>query len=106
MSIDTELLDALLVKASQLKELLSANPDLVPFLQLLKDTGKETLELPVRKDRLVGPVEVRKILKISTARMEQYCKSGVLTAYYTPPKSDRKFWLSEVMSIPTRRKKQ
>ena len=96
MSIDTELLDALLVKASQLKELLSANPDLVPFLQLLKDTGKETLELPVRKDRL----------KISTARMEQYCKSGVLTAYYTPPKSDRKFWLSEVMSIPTRRKKQ
>ena len=98
--LNLETLETLLNKGRQLKSLLTEEPDLLKFLELLKGIDGNQLVIPTKADRLVGPKEVLNILRISPSRLEEYVKSGRLTAYYTPPSSGRKFWLSEVMTIP------
>lgn len=99
-AINLETLDTLLDKGEQLKNLLTEEPNLLRFLELLKDTDVNQIVRPVEADRLIGPKQVISILKISSARLEEYVKRGMLTAYYTPPASGRKFWLSEVLALP------
>ena len=98
--LNLETLEALVSKGQQLKSLLTEEPNLLKFLELLKGTEPNQLVMPPKADRLVGPKEVLGILRISPGRLEEYVKSGKLTAYYTPPASGRKFWLSDVMAIP------
>ena len=98
--LNLETLEALVSKGQQLKSLFTEEPDLLKFLELLKSTDESRLVMPPKADRLIGPKEVLGILRISPGRLEDYVKSGRLTAYYTPPASGRKFWLSEVMAIP------
>ncbi len=98
--LNLETLEALVSKGQQLKSLLTEEPDILRFMELLSNNDGSQWVIPTKIDRLVGPKEVLRILRISTARLEEYVKSGRLTAYYTPPASGRKFWLSEVMAIP------
>ena len=98
MQISTETLSEMVSRGEQLKCLLESNPDIIRFMELMN--SEKPLAIPVKEDRLIGPSEVMKILKISSSRLEEYVKTGKLTAYHTPPSSGRKFWVSEVMAIP------
>ena len=99
MNIDAEVLDRMVEKGRELKELL-ANKDILRYMELLASMGGQVSVVPTRSDSLVYPSEVRKILRISNATLKEYCQQGILTAYHTPPKGRTKFWLSEVLAIP------
>lgn len=100
MEIDLNAMGELIAKGQQLQALLTQNPEMLTFLQLLKDTDTEHIVVPVKADRLIYPGEAREILRVSETTLNQYVDQGLLKSYRTPPKGKRKFWLSEVMAIP------
>lgn len=83
-----------------LKKVVSESPEVLECLKLLKECRSEVVITPVKADKLIGQKEVSEILGVSANRVGDYVKKGLLTAYYTPPASHRKFWLSEVMKLP------
>lgn len=99
MNIDAEVLDRMVEKGRELKELL-ANKDILRYMELLASMDGQVSVVPTRSDSLVYPSEVRKILRISSSTLKEYCDKGILTAYHTPPKGRTKFWLSQVLAIP------
>lgn len=100
--IDVSSFDSLLEKASKLQNILHENPDVVTFLQLLKETRVEQMVMPAKVDKLIGTKQAAEILGVAENRIGEYVRDGLLTPLYTPPVSHRKFWLSEVMAIPKR----
>ncbi|WP_405757819.1 hypothetical protein [Anaerovibrio slackiae] len=99
MNIDAEALDHMVEKGRELKELL-ANKDILRFMELMASMNGQVSVVPTRSDTLLYPSEVRKMLRISSSTLKEYCDKGILTAYHTPPKGRTKFWLSEVLAIP------
>lgn len=99
MNIDAEALDHMVEKGRELKELL-ANKDILRFMELMASMDGQVSVVPAKTDTLVYPREVRRILRISSSTLKEYCEQGILTAYHTPPKGRTKFWLSEVLAIP------
>ena len=89
MQISTETLSEMISRGEQLKCLLESNPDIIRFMELMN--SEKPLVIPVKEDRLIGPSEVMKILKISSSRLEGYVKTGKLTAYHTHPLLEESF---------------
>ena len=99
MNIDADVLDRMVEKGRELKELL-ANKDILRFMELMASMDGQVSVVPTRSDTLLYPSEVCKMLRISNSTLKEYCDKGVLTAYRTPPKGRTKFWLSQVLAIP------
>lgn len=99
MNIDAEALDHMVEKGRELKELLS-DKSVLRFMELMASMDGQVSVVPVKSDTLLYPSEVRKMLRISSSTLKEYCDKGILTAYHTPPKGRTKFWLSEVLAIP------
>lgn len=99
MNIDAEALDHMVEKGRELKELLS-DRSVLRFMELMASMDGQVSVVPVKSDTLLYPSEVRKMLRISSSTLKEYCDKGILTAYHTPPKGRTKFWLSEVLAIP------
>lgn len=99
MNIDADVLDRMVEKGRELKELL-ANKDILRFMELMASMDGQVSVVPVRSDTLLYPSEVRRMLRISNSTLKEYCNQGLLTAYHTPPKGKTKFWLSQVLAIP------
>lgn len=99
MNIDAEALDHMVEKGRELKELLS-DKSVLRFMELMASMDGQVSVIPTRSDTLLYPSEVRKMLRISSSTLKEYCDKGILTAYHTPPKGRTKFWLSEVLAIP------
>ena len=99
MNIDAEALDHMVEKGRELKELLS-DRSVLRFMELMASMDGQVSVVPVKSDTLLYPSEVRKMLRISSSTLKEYCDKGILTAYRTPPKGRTKFWLSEVLAIP------
>lgn len=97
-SIFTQVADAV----ESLQKVINEAPEVIECLKLMQGCKSETVLIPVRADKLIGQKEASKILGVSANRIGEYVKDGLLTAYYTPPASSRKFWLSEVMNLPQR----
>ena len=87
-------------EVKQLSKLVQDNPDLLTMLKLLDKNHVEKLVLPVRADKLIGTTEALDILKVSEATFRGYWQKGLIEVYYTPDSRNRKFWLSDVMTIP------
>lgn len=99
MNIDAEALDHMVEKGRELKELLS-DKSVLRFMELMASMDGQVSVVPVKSDTLLYPSEVRKMLRISSSTLKEYCDKGILTAYHTPPNGRTKFWLSEVLAIP------
>ena len=99
MNIDADVLDRMVEKGRELKELL-ANKDILRFMELMASMDGQVSVVPLRSDTLLYPSEVRRLLRISNSTLKEYCNQGLLTAYHKPPKGKTKFWLSQVLAIP------
>ncbi len=97
--IDLRSIDQILNKAKQLQAFIDDNPDTLQFLRLLKDTKVEQITLSEKVDKLITLKEAAEVLAVSPNRICEYVREGILEAYFTPPVSKRKFWLSAVKSI-------
>lgn len=84
------------------QKIIQENPDIVSFLETVKEIKE--LTIPIKIDKLIGQKQASEILGVAPDRISEYVKNGILTAYYTPPVSHRKFWLSEVLAIPRKEK--
>lgn len=80
-----------------LQQFISDNPDTLECLRLLKDT--HTITISEKTDRLITVKEACNVLGVSPNRIGEYVRNRILIAYFTPPASKRKFWLSEVKAI-------
>ena len=101
-SISIDGLDALLEKGRQLREILRETPEIVSFLQLVKDTGGKASIVPLQEDRLIRAGEAASILCVDKGTIYRYEREGKLEAFYTDGSSQKKFWLSRVMKLPKR----
>ena len=66
--VDMETLEAFLKKAEDLRRILKESPEVITFLQLVKETRREMPVLPKQADRLVEIKEaafIRRIVKLS-----------------------------------------
>lgn len=97
--INLQALTELVEKGEQLKAALQA-PEVQTFLRLAQESAPYPVSVPVIEDRLVGVKEAAKILHVSPNQIGRYVKQGLLEPLYTPPVSNRKFWLQKVMEIP------
>lgn len=93
-------LPQLLEALESLQQVIRESPEVVECLRLMKECKSEVVLTPIKVDRLIGQKEAADILGVSPNRICEYVNSGLLTAYYTPPTSHRKFWLSQVLSVP------
>ena len=100
MEVNLEKLDKIVQKGQQLQELLEKNPQLLEFMRLVNATEGKAVLAPVKADKLIEAKEVASILKIPIGRVGEYVKAGYLTAYTTPPTTNRKYWISQVLAIP------
>jgi excisionase family DNA binding protein len=85
-------------KGKELQRLLQSSPEIVAFAKTLQQAKEPVLLL--ENDRLVQAGEAANILGVNKSYIGQLVKQGLLTPYYTPGSSYRKFRLSEVWSIP------
>ena len=98
--MDTEEIKGFVDMSQALAKVLE-NPDVLRFMEVAAQLkGNMPSVMPQRTDSLVYPAEVRSILRISNSTLQQYCKQGLLTPMYTPPKGRAKYWLSQVLAIP------
>lgn len=91
-------LEAMVQKGRELQNLLRQSPEIVAFVEGLQQAKEPVLLL--EQDRLVGAGEAATILGVNRNSIGGYVKQGLLTPYYTPGSSSRKFRLSEVWQIP------
>ena len=92
-------LDALVSKGRELQAILTESPDILSFLQLLKDTGGKAAVMPTPVDRLIRAGEAAKILCVDKGTIYRYERDGELKAYYTAGSTQKKFWAKEVMAL-------
>lgn len=93
-------LNAMIEKGRELQMLLRQSPEIVAFAEGLQQAKEPVLLL--EQDRLVLAGEAASILGTSKSTIGQFVKQGLLTPYYTPGSSFRKFRLSEIWAIPKR----
>ena len=92
-------LDSVVDSLQRIKCLLHESPEVLRFLELLKETGVEHIVIPVTADKLIEASQAAEVLKVSKSRIGVYCRSGLLSAYYTPGSNNRKFWLRDVLAL-------
>ena len=92
-------LDSVIRSLQRIQCLLRESPEVLQFLELLKETGAERIVIPVTADKLIEAGQAAEVLKVSKTRVGEYCRSGLLSAYYTPGSSNRKFWLRDVLAL-------
>ena len=93
-------LDVLVKKAGELKKILQETPEIITYLQLVKDLGDEKAVMPIQTDVLIRAGQAATILGVDKSLIYRYVEEGRLRPYRTPPASHMKFWLSEVKAIP------
>lgn len=101
MNVDMEQLDLLIQKGRELKALLEENPEILDFLKAIKETKDIKAIMPIKSDALIHAGEAAEVLGVNKACIYKYVKHGLLTPYYTPGSDFMKFWLSEVMDLPS-----
>ena len=72
-------------------------PEILEFLKLSQNA--DTSIMPIKGDKLIQMSEAASVLNVNPSMISRYVKEGLLTAYYTPHSSRRKFWLSEVKGL-------
>lgn len=95
-------LDSLLQKAQAVKKLLDEKPEVLTFLQLLKDTDSNGLVEPMRLDPVVPAGVAAKALGVSRKTLYQYVKQGILKPYWTLGSNRMKFKVSDINALPQR----
>lgn len=100
MDVNMQNLSELVHIGQQLQEMLENNPQVLEYLRLAQETGGHIVMAPVKVDKLIEAKEAAEILKVPVGRIGEYVKSGLLQAYVTPPTTNRKFWVSDVLAIP------
>lgn len=95
-------LSGVIEQLEKIQTILKESPEVLTFLNLVKETKVPALVTPVKSDVLLEAGDVAKVLKVSTAKISQYVKEGVLPAYYVPDSNHRKFWLSDVKGLAHR----
>lgn len=98
--IRLEDLEKLIEAGEKLQKLLQQSPEIAAFAGAVQQAKEPVLLL--EQDRLVMAGEAATILGTSKSHIGQLVKQGLLTPYYTPGSSYRKFRLSEVWAIPQR----
>lgn len=93
-------LEALVEKGKELQRLLDESPEILKFMELMKELGDSAAILPAKADRLIRAGEAAQILGVEKSQIYKYAKEGKLTALYTAGSSHKKFWLSAVMNLP------
>ena len=93
-------LEMMIEKGKELQRLLQQSPEIIAFAGAVQQAKEPVLLL--EHDRLVLAGEAATILGTSKSHIGQLVKQGLLTPYYTPGSSYRKFRLSEVWAIPQR----
>lgn len=86
----------------RIQQILKETPEVLTFLNLMKETKVPALVSPVKSDVLVEAGQAAKVLKVSVVKIGQYHTQGLLPAYYVPDSNHRKFWLSDVMNLARR----
>ena len=76
-------------------------PEILEFLRLSQNA--DTSIMPIKGDKLIQMSEAASVLNVNPSMISRYVKEGLLTAYYTPHSSRRKFWLSEVKKLVGKR---
>ena len=71
-------------------------PELIRYLELTNGTG---MVMPIKGDMLIQQSEAAKVLDVNTTSISRFVREGILTPYYTPFSTRRKFWLSEVKAL-------
>lgn len=96
-------LDELEKAATLLQEMNSNAKDIVHMLELMKELNLDanTPIIPVATDRLIGRGKAMKILNIGSTAFSTLVKNKQLTPLYIAGSSEMKFWLSEVMKVPS-----
>ena len=75
-------------------------PEILEFLRLSQNA--DTSIMPIKGDKLIQMREAASVLNVNPSMISRYVKEGLLTAYYTPHSSRRKFWLSEVKGLASK----
>lgn len=97
--MDTIELKEILMLAERLQKILEDSPEILKFMELSHERGTDPVVLPVKQDKLIGSKEAREILKVGPNILLEYEKRKLLTPLYTI-KSDKKYWLSQIMALP------
>lgn len=97
--INLKNLDALISKAQELKKLLKETPEILSYLQLLKELDAEKLSLPKVDDVLLKSSEAAEILGVNKSSISQFVKTGQLRGYIVAGSSWLRFWRSEVKAL-------
>ena len=96
---ETTALNGVVEQMERIQRILKESPEVLTFLNLIKETGVPAMVTPLKSDVLIEASEAAKVLKVSTVKIGQYHSRGLLPAYFVPDSNHRKFWLSDVMSI-------
>lgn len=91
-------LNALVEKGRELQQLLQASPEIAAFAEHLQQSREPVLLL--EHDRLVRAGEAAAILGVNRSTIGKFVSDGLLTAYFTPGSTSRKFRISELWAIP------
>jgi hypothetical protein len=91
-------LEAMIQKGKELQDLLRQSPEIVAFVEGIQQAKEPVLLL--ENDRLVRAGEAASILGVNKTSIGEFVKQGLLTPYFTPGSSSRKFLLSELWKIP------
>ena len=93
-------LEAMVEKGRELQTLLTDTPEILSFLELMRDMKDGKAIMPVKTDTLILAGQAASILSVDKATIYRYVREGILRPYYTPHSSYMKFWLSDVKAVP------
>jgi len=97
-TLDLDALDKLTRKAQKLQAIAA---DIMPLIKALCELGDKAI-LPLPADRLIRASEAAQILGVGKATIGDFVKAGLLTPYFVNSEQ-RRFWLSEVKSLPRKK---
>lgn len=98
-------LTGMIEQMERIQQILKESPEVLTFLNLIKETGVPAVVSPIKSDVLIEAGEAAKVLKVSAVKIGKYHEQGLLPAYFVPDSNHRKFWLSDVMGLAKREKK-
>lgn len=102
-SIKLAELQALVEQGEKLQRILKSDPGILEYMRLLNSMGdKKPNVIPEIADRYVRVGEAAEILAVSPRTIYDYCKAGLLDAYYTPNSNYKKFRLRDVQALAKR----
>lgn len=105
-TLDVDALEGIVKQGMALKKLLKESPELMDFLKLVRDTGKDLAIVPAKADPYIEIGVAAKVLGTTKNRLYEFVKQGYLSPYYLPGGQQMKFLLSEVEALPERREVQ